>query len=144
MKNRNRYYKNIKKIIMPNTIAEYYTDELLDWNHSIIFYINEIDEFGQKLADVIRRNSIVGIARKVEAHQTLFNRLSEKFHKLQVAIQQQENALKTDSTFLDNTMISNEIEKRQVELRHQMQSAEKTYIDIKFDCYNFLLGTLKK
>lgn len=129
---------------MPNTIAEYYTDELLEWNHSIIFYINEIDELEQKLEAVIRRNSIVGIASKVEAHQILLNRLSDKFEKLQTEIQQQEEALKTDSTLLDNTSISNEIEKQQVELRRQMQAAEKGFIDIKFDCYNFLSGTLKK
>jgi len=129
---------------MPNTIAEYYTDELLDWNKSIIFYNHEMNEFTLKLGDVIRRNSIVGIAEKVEAHQTMLNRLSEKFYKIQSEIQQQETALKTDSTFIDNTLIKNETENRQIELRRKMQSAEKEYIDVKFECYNFLSGTLKK
>src|SRR5665647_1505768 len=129
---------------MPNTIAEYYTDELLDWNKSIIFYNHEMHEFTQKLGDVIRRNSIVGIVEKVEVHQTMLNWLSEKFYKIQLEIQQQETALKTDSTFIDDTLIKNETENRQVELRRKMQSAEKEYIDIKFECYNFLSGTLKK
>ena len=129
---------------MPNAIAEYYADELLDWNKSIIFYNNEMHEFTQKLSDLIRRNSIVGIAEKVEVHQTMLNRLSEKFYKIQLEIQQQETALKTDSTFIDDTLIKNETENRQVELRRKMQSAEKEYIDVKFECYNFLSGTLKK
>jgi|SRR5665647_1991833 len=129
---------------MPNTIAEYYTDEMVDWNDSITFYSEEMDELEQKLGEVIRRNSIVGIAEKVEVHQTLLNELSEKFYKLQIEIQQQEAALKTDSTLIDDTLINNETEKRQVELRSKMQAAEKEYIDVKFDCYNFLSGTLKK
>lgn len=129
---------------MPNTIAEYYTDEMVDWNDSITFYSEEMDELEQKLGEVIRRDSIVGIAEKVEVHQTLLNELSEKFYKLQIEIQQQEAALKTDSTLIDDTLINNETEKRQVELRSKMQAAEKEYIDVKFDCYNFLSGTLKK
>lgn len=129
---------------MPNTIAEYYTDELVDWNNAIIFYNNEMDEFEHKLAEVISRNSIVGIAEKVEAHQSLLNKVSEKFYKLEMEIQQQEAALKTDSTLIDNALINDEIEKRQMELRSKIQAAEKEYIDIKFNCYNFLSDTLRK
>lgn len=129
---------------MPNTIAEYYIDELLEWNKSIIFYNGEVEEFTLKLGDVIRRNSIPGIAARVEAHQILFNRLSEKFYKLQMMMKEQEGVLKTDSTLIDDTLINNETEKRQNELRRKMLAAEKEYIDVKFDCYNFLSETLKK
>ena len=129
---------------MATTISEYYTDELLDWNNSIVFYKNEMDEFTQKLGEVIRRNSIVGIAERVEEHQTLLNKVGDKFYRIQIEIQQQGQALKSDSTLLDNRLINTETEKRQVELRSKMQAAEKEYIDVKFTCYNFLSGTLKK
>jgi len=129
---------------MATTIAEYYTDELIKWNNAVVFYNNEIHEFSQKLEEVIRRNSIVGIAKKVEAHQTLLNQSADKFSSLQKAIQQQEAALKTDSTLVDDTLMNNETEKRQTGLRIMMQAAEKEYIDVKFDCYNLLSGTLKK
>lgn len=129
---------------MATTISEYYTDELLDWNNSIVFYKNEMDEFTQKLGDVIRRNSIVGIAERVEEHQTLLNKVGDKFYRIQIEIQQQGQALKSDSTLLDDRLINTETEKRQVELRSKMQAAEKEYIDVKFTCYNFLSGTLKK
>ena len=129
---------------MPNTIAEYYIDELLEWNKTINFYNGEVEEFTQKLGDIIRRNSIPGIAARVEAHQTLLNRLSEKFYKLQMLMKEQEAVLKTDSTLIDDTLINTETEKRQNELRRKMQAAEKEYIDVKFDCYNFLSETLKK
>jgi len=58
---------------MPNTIAEYYNDELLDWKNTISFCNSEIDEFSMKLGDVIRQNSITGIADRVESQQSLIS-----------------------------------------------------------------------
>jgi hypothetical protein len=129
---------------MPNTIAEYYTDELIDWSDSIMHYNKEMDELEQKLGEVIRRNSIEGIAEKVEIHQTLLNRLSDQFYKIQIGIQLQEEALKTDSTLIDDTMISGETEKQQNELRSKMQETMSAYIEVKFNCYKFLSDTLRK
>lgn len=129
---------------MPNVKAEYYSDELLDWNHSIDFNNSEMDLLTEKLTEVIRRNSIVGIADKVEAQQTRINGSQDTFQKLAFEIEQQEAALKTDSTYIEDAQINNETEKRQEALRARMQAAEKEYIDVKFDCYHFLSGTLKK
>lgn len=129
---------------MPTTIAKYYKDELIDWNNAIIFYRNEINEFGLKLEEVIRRNSIVGIAQKVEAYQVLLNQAADKFYRLQIEIQQQETSLRTDSTLIDNSGINDEINNRQVELRQKMHEAERKYSDVKFDCSNFLSEVLHK
>lgn len=129
---------------MPNTIAGYFIDELADWNNNIVFYNNEMEEFTQKLNDVIRRNSIPGISAKVEWHQARLNEVSEKFYNIQKTIHQQELTLKTDSTLVDNTAISNETEKKQAELRRIMQEIEKEYIDRKFDCYTFFSDTFRK
>lgn len=129
---------------MGTTIAEYFTDELVEWNRLIAFYNREMDEFEHKLAEVIQRNTIPNIAVKVENEQDKLNAVSEKFNRLQVQIQQQEAALKTNSTLIDNALINTETEKQQNELRCNMQQTEKEYIDTKYGCYNFLSGTLKK
>jgi len=129
---------------MPNTIAEYYTDELTDWNDSILHYNTEMDELEQKFGEIIRRNNIEGIAAKVEAHQTLLNRLSDQFYKIQIGIRLQEEALKTDNTLIEDSMISGEIEKQQNELRRKMQAIVSAYIEVKFNCYSFLSETLRK
>jgi hypothetical protein len=129
---------------MPNTLSEYYTDELKGWKNSIGFYNEEIIELTLKLAYIVRRNSIVGISEKVEAHQARLNHVSDTFGKLQIEMELQEAVLITDSTFIDDTLINTDMEKRQNNLRHQMVAAEKEYIDVKFDCYNFISGTLKK
>lgn len=129
---------------MPNTIAEFYTGELSDWNDNIVFYYKEIDDFEKKLVDVIRRNSIEDIAEKVEWQQTPLDHVSDKFLLLQHGIQQQQQSLKPDSILLENSKINMNAEKRQNELRNNMRAAEQEYIDAKFNCYNFLSGTLKK
>lgn len=129
---------------MATTIAIYYTDELTEWNRLIAFYNHETDEFGAKLGEVIQRNSIPHIAAKVEEQQDKLNVISKKFNRLRAQIRKQEAALKTDRTFIDDTLINTETEKRQNELRRNMQLTEKEYIDTKYECYNFLSGTLKR
>ena len=129
---------------MSTTIAGYYTEELTDWNNCIKFYDEEIGEIEKKLAEVIRRNGIVDIAGKVEAKQKFLDIIADKFYKLQVAFREQEADLKTDHTFIDNSRLDIETELEQNDLRHRMQETEKEYIDIKFDCYHFLSGILKK
>jgi hypothetical protein len=128
---------------MSNSIAEYYEDEIAGWSESINFNNTEIDDFEQKLEAVIRRNSIHGIAEKVEKHQLALNNIFDKFFSLQIELQEQEASLKTDSTLIDNAAISQEMEKKQQSLRQKMQAVEKEYIDVKFNCYEFLSGILK-
>ncbi len=129
---------------MATTIAAYYTDELLEWANTLVFYNNEMIEFTKKFAEVIRRNSITGIAAKVEANQSLLNQLSNRFYGLHRDIQQQRAALSDNCVLVDNNQIDQETEQDQVDLRNKMQAAEKEYIELKFKCYDFLSGTLKK
>ncbi len=130
---------------MTTTIAKYYTEEMTDWDKTIIYYFEEIKEFEQKLADVIRRNSILDIAAKVAQHQSHLNYAFTKFSQLHDAINRQGAALRTDGYLVDNEeLINSDTEKYQKQLRHSMQQVEKEYIDIKFNCYNFLSSTLKK
>lgn len=129
---------------MATTIAEYYLDELVDWKRLIAFYNHEMDEFEKKLAEVIQRNTIPGIAAKVEKEQNKLNAISGKFHQLHLQIQQQIASLKTDSTLIDDALMKAGIEKQQNELRRSMQQSEKEYIDAKYACSNFLYETLKK
>lgn len=129
---------------MATTIAGYYLDELANWNESILFYNSEIEELEKKLLEVINRNSIVGIAERVEVQQNLINAITDKFYRLQIEFQDQENALKQDSSIIDNEQINAEAENRQSALRTKMQETEMKYVDVKFDCYKFLSSVLKK
>lgn len=129
---------------MATSIAEHYTDELADWSRLIAFYDHEAIEFGIKLAEVIQRNSIPNIAAKVEKHQDNLNAVMKIFNQLQIQIRKQGTTLKTDSVFIEDTLINTETEKKQNELRRDMKQTEKEYIDAKYSCSDFLSETLKK
>lgn len=129
---------------MATTISAYFAEELYDWNRSVLRYQKEMKEFEIRLDEVIRRNSIVGIADEVAVQLTHLDRLSVVFKRLQKAIRQQATKLKKDNILLDDQSIEVETDKTQAELRGKMQAAEKEYVDTKFGCYQFLSGTLRK
>jgi hypothetical protein len=129
---------------MATTIAEHYADELVEWRRLIDFYDQEMDDLETKLVDVIRRNSIPGIAARVEQQQSFLNEIADEFDKLSASFTEQESVLKTDDSFVDDKDINIVTEKKQNELRRHMQQAEKTFLDRKHTCSNFLSGLLKR
>lgn len=129
---------------MAKSLATYYLDELSDWNSTLRFFNTEITELTGKLNDVVRRNTITGIAGKVEGQQALLNKFVAEFADLQQEMQKQENELKKGNGMIDNTLIDAEIENRQNRLRRIMQAVEKSYIDMKFDCHDFLSKMIRK
>lgn len=128
---------------MHTTIAERYFEELENWSDSIKFYSIEMDHLASKLYEVIRRNSVTGIAEKVNVYQTSLTNLSEKFDSLLENINIQESEINNEGKLLEDSHISFEIDKQQVDLRKKMKTLEKKFIDAKYNCNNFLLGTLK-
>ncbi|HSQ44181.1 MAG TPA: hypothetical protein VLM16_04240 [Ginsengibacter sp.] len=129
---------------MPATIAGYYLDELVDWTRLIGFYNREIIEFGNKLAEVIRRNTIPNIAEKVEAQQDMLNKIAASFNRLHKNIKEQHTELKVNHELIENRLVNAKTEKRQSDLRQKMKEAEKLYVEVKYGCYHFLSETLKK
>ncbi|HEU4574981.1 MAG TPA: hypothetical protein VFS36_08250 [Chitinophagaceae bacterium] len=129
---------------MATTIAEHYADELVEWRRLIDFYDQEMDDLETKLVEVIRRNSIPGIAARVEQQQSFLNEIADEFDKLSASFTEQESVLKTDDSFVDDKDINIVTEKKQNELRRHMQQAEKTFLDRKHTCSNFLSGLLKR
>ena len=103
-----------------------------------------MEDIEQKLAEVIARNSIRGIADKVEFQQTLLNEVSDKFYKLQNEISQQSSSLQLDGKLKDDSFITNTYETKQFEIRQNIYKLEKEYVDKKISCFNFLSWTLKK
>lgn len=128
---------------MAKTIAEHYTEELENWDQSLKFYATEMDHIESKLYEILRRNSVVGIAEKVNTYQVLLGNLSEKFDDLLESIEEQEAELKTDGQLLEDALINFETEKLQSELRQKMKGVEKKFINVKHDCNSFLTESLK-
>ncbi|MDE3213200.1 MAG: hypothetical protein KGM98_08195 [Bacteroidota bacterium] len=129
---------------MAATIKDYYKEELSDWSNSINYYLKELAELSVQLEAVILRNSIVGIARKVEGHQEILNRSGEKFHGLQKEILLQLNLLNKDGEAQKEHAIQEEVERAQNELRRMMHFVSKEFMDAQFNCQNFLSETFGK
>jgi hypothetical protein len=80
----------------------------------------------------------------VEAQQIFLDEVSEKFSRLLFEFKDQEALLKKDGEFKEDNLIDPKTDDTQTDLRRKMKEMEKDYIDVKFNCANFLLGTLKK
>ncbi len=123
---------------MPTTIAQRYFDELESWNESVKFYTLEINHFASKLFEVIRRNSVKGIAEKVNVFQVSLTTLSEELESFLEKIQEQELEIKIDEKLIEDMNISLEADKQQNELRKQMKALDKKFIDEKYACKSFI------
>lgn len=129
---------------MSSGIAKYYADELAEWKRTITSYLPEMNEFEVKLEEVVQRNTIPDIGARVEQHQQKLNLASGKFYALETLIQHQEQAVKTKEAFIEDKLISTEIENEQARIRHEMREAEKEYVDTKYGCYSFFAETIIK
>lgn len=127
-----------------NTLSKYFSDELIEWRALVDFYLSEIKLFSPKFSYVVHRNSIIGIAEKVESHHIRLNQVKEKINKILKEITLQESVLYPNKSLINDEQVTREIDKFQTDLRTKIQSVEKEYVDVKFDSYFFLSSVLKK
>lgn len=123
---------------MPTTIAEHYSDEITDWRRSIAFYANVVHELTAKLQEVVQRNSIPGIAEKVDTHQRKLDMSMDQFIALHTFFESQEASLKKNSGFIDDGDLDTEAGDRQTDLRERMLKAEKRFFRARNNCLDFL------
>jgi hypothetical protein len=129
---------------MSKNKSAYFLDELNSWVNTIQLHKSQKELLDRNLEDVVRRNSLIDIAAKVEAHQILLNEVSIKIQTLEERIHQQEKLLKPENVLIEDGLLTPEMEQIQTELRQHTLNAEKEFIDIKYYCHDFLSDTLKK
>jgi hypothetical protein len=128
---------------MPTTIAQRYFDELESWNESVKFYTLEINHYTSKLYEIIRRNSVKGIAEKVNTYQVNLITLSEELASFSKYVKLQESEIKIDTKLIKDINISIEANNQQSELRKDMKALDKKFIDEKYACNRFLSNSKK-
>lgn len=138
------YTHTEKLVAASNTLSRYLSDELIEWRALVEFYLSEIQLFAPKFSYVVHRNSIIGIAEKVESHHIRLNQVKEKINRILKEINLQESVLNPNKSLINDEQVTREIDKFQTDLRTKIQSVEKEYVDIKFDSYFFLSSVLKK
>jgi len=128
---------------MSITSAKHYHDELKKWQESINFFINTALELEQHLDDVVKRNSIVDIAAKVEVHQLMLNNIVDKLHYLQKEILLQISFLLKDEKLIEDNDITNDFEMQHTSLTERVKKIEKEFVDVEFYCNAFITEILK-
>ena len=125
------------------SISGYCFDELTDWDEMIRFLREELAEFEQRLEDAIRRDSIPALAQQAEDLIGRLELTKTELLRLEGAIQAQDNRIMQDGELLNDAELPGEVIAKQDELRSEMFSAEKDFIDLKYGVYDFLSGLLK-
>ncbi len=128
---------------MSITPANHYHDELKKWQESINFFINTALELEEHLDDVVKRNSIVDIAAKVEVHQLMLNKIVDKLHYLQKEILLQISFLLKDEKLIGDNEITNDFEMQHSSLTERVKRIEKEFVDVEFYCNAFITEILK-
>lgn len=129
---------------MATSIAELFIDELSGWKDTIDNYFEEIEEFEKKLSGLIRRNTIPRLAENAEHFLNRFLLQKQNFFLVNSRILNMQAKLLKDTTPVSNELVTDQIKIEQTSLREKMQTTEKDYIDLKFDCQNFFSETLGK
>jgi hypothetical protein len=129
---------------MSKKITSFYDDELNIKKVSLLFYLDEINKLEKSLNEIIMRNSIVDIAAKVEVHQLLLSKMTNKFNGCLTEIKQQKLDIRKDDELILDKEVTKEIENQMSLFSMNFKHLEQEYIDIKYYCNNFLEEMLKK
>jgi hypothetical protein len=127
---------------MTHSISAYYLSELDDWSRAVSFYEEEIEALELKLEEIIHRNTIPNLAANTEVFLKNFQQQMVQFELLESEIREQENLLIHDDEPDEDQAILPATKMQQTTLREQMKAAEKTFIETKYGCYEFLSETL--
>lgn len=136
VKKRRYIYPEFSK--MTNSVAEYYLNELYDWKSAIELYLEEIEDSEEWLQSILRYDSVPALPAKVEhcLNQLFLSR--NKFLKIRSAIQSAERKLYKEQMPVDNNILTKETRQAHKRLRGEMHETEKEYLDVKYDCNEFL------
>lgn len=127
---------------MSNTIATYYTEELVSLDEAAGFYADEMLELEARLTELIHRNSIPRLAENAGHFLDLLSKQQQQFLMLQEDIQQQQNNLKENNGLVEDDTFNPDLKASQNAVRNKMFNCEKEYLDVKYACLDFLSGII--
>lgn len=129
---------------MPTSVSSYYVEELINWNHAINFYCNEIDELSDKLTSQLK-GCTEELKPEVSGRLAALRSMTARFSRLQVEMFTQERLFQpSDGSLLSNNLIMEKDVTSQDVLRLNVQAAEKEFIDLKYCCYQLMAALINK
>lgn len=123
---------------MTTSIAEYYLDELYDWKTTIDLYVEGITDAEERLKDVLRFNTVPDLAAKVEKYISQLFMSKQNLLYLRTFVQSFEKKLFEEHTPVSDENITDDMKEKQNQLRKDMHSVEKEYLEVKYNTDDFL------
>lgn len=123
---------------MNTEISKHFSAQLQDWIDAIYFDLGLSSRLSDRLEEVIRRNTIVGIADKVEVYQNQLHEVERKLYIIEEKINQQKSLISKNGIEFDNAEIDQNTRHLQMQLSRKMKRVENEFIRAKFDCNTFL------
>ena len=74
-------------------ISRYFSEQLKDCNEAIYFDLGISSKLTERLEEVIKRNTIVDIAAKVEVYQKQLDVIERKLYNLEAIVKRQEKLI---------------------------------------------------
>ena len=123
---------------MSTEISRYFSEQLKDSLDAIYFALGISSRLSERLEEVIRRNTIVDIAARVEVYQKKLNDIERKLYALEGIVKRQERSINQIQDSNENAEVDEDIKLRQQIIVRKMKKAEGEFIRVKFDCNAFL------
>jgi DNA repair ATPase RecN len=127
---------------MTNSIAGYYINELEGWKEILDFNMENIDEMYKEVKEILRSNTIINLAEKVQYHLSQLQASKENLAKLHSKLNEYEKKFYPEQRAVTNDSITKGMKAYQQQLRREMHQLEKEYVDVKYDCDRFLADTI--
>lgn len=123
------------------SLADFCHKEIREWRSSLELFMQELNGYNNRLNDVTAKNSKDVVLRQVEHFQNQFivqkDNLQTLLHEIKIQEQNIAEDVKRDKIIDDNDIIGN-----QSFLREKVHTAEKIFVALKHDFYNFLARAL--
>jgi hypothetical protein len=108
---------------MNTEISKHFSAQLQDWIDAIYFDLGLSSRLSDRLEEVIRRNTIVGIADKVEVYQNQLHEVERKLYIIEEKINQQKSLISKNGIEFDNAEIDQAIEEYKVFYKEKLEES---------------------
>lgn len=127
---------------MTTSIAEYYLDELYDWKSAVDLYLTKVDDSEEWLRSLQDSDSVPELAAKTEHYLNQLFLSKENLSSVRSAIQSSERKLYKEQAPVSNDAVTENLKIQQRKLRQDMHRVEKDYLDVKYECDEFLANAV--
>lgn len=127
---------------MRNSVSGFFLLELEGWNDSLSFYKQEIERSSDWLKSILQLNTVPGLALKVEHYMAEYSKVGSEIEQLLEKVGKMSADLNEDELPDEAGPVKDAFIAGQKDMRARMQVLEKKYLELKYECDEFVAATL--